>query len=83
MKRIIIGVTLFIGGLYTVLSIIQSAATVPPSFAGSPQTFTNAPTPYIPSYGLGLFPFFVIGILFTIVGLVILGKEYFNDKKKD
>jgi hypothetical protein len=92
MKRTVIGITLFLGGLYTVMSIIHSAMLYLPDLnawdtaypsklfflilAGKSQFSDGAD-------GLGLGLFFVLGIVLAILGLVILGKEYFGKKTAD
>jgi hypothetical protein len=92
MKRTVIGISLLLGGLYAVISIIRSAmlylpdlnawSTAYPSklffliLAGKSQFSDGAD-------GLGLGLFFVFGIVLAILGLVILAKEYFSKNTAD
>lgn len=82
-KKTFIGGTLMLSGVFTTLSIIISAALYAPSiksWSGSKLWYAifgvkQHGNEVVESLFLG-FPF-VIGILLTIIGLIILGKEYF------
>lgn len=87
MKRTVIGGFIMIGGLFTTITIIVMAMMYMPSitswtgsklwyaiFGAKQYGFGNEA---VQSLFLG-FPF-VIGLLLTILGLVILAKEYFNE----
>lgn len=88
MKRIIIGGFVMLGGLMVTLTIILSGAIYAPSITewsgGSKlwfaifgeQQYGDEP---VQSLFLGL-PF-VVGLLFTVLGLVIIGYEYFKSFK--
>lgn len=81
MKRIIIGGILMLGGLLTTLTIIMAAAIYTPSVTQwSGQSKFWFAIFGAKQYGGGQslylgFPF-VIGVLLTIVGIIILGREY-------
>jgi hypothetical protein len=87
MKKTVIGGILMLSGVLTTLSIIITAALYVPSITtwsgsklwyaifGSRQYGNEA----VQSLFLGV-PF-QIGIILAIVGLIILGREYFDDKK--
>lgn len=86
MKRTIIGGIIMLSGIFITLAIIITAALYVPtitSWSGSKlwyaifgsQQYGNE---VVQSLFLGI-PF-VIGIVFTVIGLIILGKEYFNNE---
>ncbi|MDW0115924.1 hypothetical protein QTL97_03075 [Sporosarcina thermotolerans] len=84
MKRTVIGGFIMIGGLFTTLTIILVAMTYIPSmtsWSGSKLWYAifggkQYGIETVQSLFLG-FPF-VVGLLFTILGLAILIKEYFD-----
>jgi len=87
MKRTVIGGFIMIGGIFTTLTIILMAMMYMPSMT----SWTGSQLWYAifgekRQYGFGSaavqslflgFPF-VVGLLLTILGLVILAKEYFD-----
>lgn len=90
MKRTVIGGFIMIGGIFTTLTIILMAVMYMPSMT----SWTGSQLWYAifgekrRQYGIGIggeavqslflgFPF-VVGLLLTILGLVILAKEYFD-----
>ena len=87
MKKTIIGGIIMLSGILSTLSIILVAAIYAPSitsWSGSKLWFAifgakKYGNEVIQSLFLGT-PF-VIGIILAIIGLIILGKEYFNDDK--
>ena len=87
MKKTVIGGIIMLSGVLTTLCIILSAAIYTPnitSWSGSKLWFAifgakKYGNEVIQSLFLGT-PF-VIGIILAIIGLIILGKEYFNDDK--
>ncbi|CAM4028558.1 hypothetical protein [Lederbergia lenta] len=85
MKRTVIGGFIMLGGLFTTLTIILAAAIYVPNITGwsgkSKLWFAifgekQYGDDVVESLFLG-FPF-IVGLLFVIFGLVILGIEYFN-----
>lgn len=84
MKRTVIGGFIMLGGVFTTLTIIWMAITYMPSMTSwvGPQLWyaifggTSYGFEAVQSLFLG-FPF-VVGLMLTILGLVILGKEYFD-----
>ena len=79
MKRAVIGGFIMMGGLFTTLTIMLVATTYFPSmnsWTGSKLWFVIFGEKMGAGLSLG-FPF-VVGLLFTILGLVILVMEYFD-----
>ena len=75
MKRTVIGGFIMMGGLFTTLTIMLVATTHFPSI----NSWTGSKLWFV-IFGNGLslgFPF-VVGLLFTILGLAILVMEYFD-----
>lgn len=87
MKKTVIGGILMLSGVLTTISIIVTAAIYAPSitsWSGSKLWFAifgakQYGNEVIQSLFLGA-PF-IIGIILAIAGLIILGKEYFNEEK--
>ena len=91
MKKVWIGMCLFIMGVVETIAIILSASILLPGvtawdtaypsklffliFAGRSEFNDGAD-------GLGLGLFFVLGMIFMAVGLVILGVEYFRKESE-
>lgn len=84
MKKIVIGSIIMLGGILTTLTIILAAAI----YSSSVTQWTGQSKLWYAIFGFGVsgqslhlgFPFF-IGVLLTIVGLLILGREYINISK--
>jgi len=88
MKKTVIGGILMLSGVLITISIIVAAAIYAPSISswsgGSKLWFAifgakQYGNEVIQSLFLGT-PF-IIGIILAIAGLIILGKEYFNEEK--
>lgn len=87
MKKTVIGGIIMLSGVLTTIGIILTAAIYAPSitsWSGSKLWFAifgaqKYGNEVIQSLFLGT-PF-IIGIILAIVGLIILGKEYFKDDK--
>ena len=87
MKKTVIGGIIMLSGVLTTISIILTAAIYAPSitsWSGSKLWFAifgakKYGNEVIQSLFLGT-PF-IIGIILAIIGLIILGKEYFKDDK--
>lgn len=79
MKRTVIGGFIMMGGLFTTLTIILVAMTYIPSMTSwSGSKFWYAIFGNDAGQSLFLGFAFVVGLLFTILGLVILVREYFD-----
>ncbi|MFS0687992.1 hypothetical protein AB1K89_01920 [Sporosarcina sp. 179-K 8C2 HS] len=79
MKRTVIGGFIMMGGVFTTLTIILVATMHIPSmtsWSGSKLWYAIFGNDAVQSLFLG-FPF-VVGLLFAILGLVILVMEYFD-----
>lgn len=87
MKKTVIGGILLLSGIITTIGIILAAAIYAPSitsWSGSKLWFAifgakRYGNEVIQSLFLGA-PF-IIGIILAIIGLIILGIEYFNEEK--
>ena len=89
MKKTIIGITAFFGGIGTCLSLISSAVQYLPhleAWSGSYSSklffliFAGLPPVGDGADGLGLGIYFIFGIMLMLLGFAILAIEYF---KKD
>ena len=84
MKKTAIGITFFLSGIYIVVTIIQSALNYLPHQNGWVITYSSKLWSLIfadVSAGLNLGPVLYLGIALIIIGVLILGFEYFEKER--